>query len=149
MSGDVQITTKGLTEFRNALRDVDAKLPNKLRGKLLAIAGSIAQDVRGKVPRRSGRAAGSVKAKATQKSASIAWGGESAPYFPWLDFGGSTGRGHVRGSGGSGAIKRTFLKEGRYIYPTITEHKQDTARRLDEAIEELAKAAGFETTGGL
>ena len=146
----LEIRVTGLRETRDALRAVDRQLANQLRGKLLKIANSVAQDIRPKVPALTGAARKSVKAKASQLSASIAWGSDSVPYFAWLDFGGSVGRGHQPGKAWSGATRREWRGmpgAGRYVYPTIYEHRAQSEQMLGEAIEELSRKAGFEVKG--
>ena len=68
--------------------------------------------------------------------------------MPWLDFGGSVGRGHKPGAAWSGATRRTWMGrpvgEGRYVYPAISAAREDTINQVEEAIVEAARAAGFE-----
>jgi hypothetical protein len=147
---DISMTVTGVREFRDALRKVDEQLANQLRGKMLAIAKSIVVDVQRKVPQLIGDARGSVKARATQIGAGVAWGSDKVPYFAWLDFGGSVGRGHRPGQAWSGSVQREWKGQpgqGRYVYPTISEHKEQTVRMLQEAIDDLALKAGFEVKG--
>lgn len=145
----VRVEVRGLAELNRAFRQVESDLPNELKGAFRAIAEDVAQEASGKVPHRSGRAAGSIKPRAGAKGAAIAFGGSSAPYFPWLNFGGSTGRGHVPGTGGSGAIKRPLVKPDRYVYSTITDRQEKTRDAVDKAITSVAHGAGFETRGSV
>ncbi|HVW34043.1 MAG TPA: HK97 gp10 family phage protein [Acidimicrobiia bacterium] len=141
------IQVKGITDLRKALRDISKDLAKELRVGLNEAARIVADEAATKVPRRSGAAAASIKVGSTQTAANVKVGGTAAPYFPWLDFGGSTGRGHQAGEPGSGAVKRPFLKEGRYIYPTLAEKRDEVTKKVDEVLERLAKQAGFDTTG--
>jgi hypothetical protein len=91
-----------------------------------------------------------VRALATQESASVAAGGAKAPYYAFLDFGGSTGRGHVAGVPDSGSVKREWFGrggsgagEGRYLYPAIREMGEVIAHETGEAVHEALHDAGF------
>lgn len=146
-----RVRIKGAAELARAFKQLDSDLPKQLRVEFKGIASRVASEVAGKVDRKTGRAAGSVKATATTRAAAIAAGGPKAPYYQFLDFGGSVGRGHIPGKGGSGAIKRDWMGkpggDGRWLYPTISENRDETADAADEAIKTVAKRNGFETRG--
>jgi hypothetical protein len=144
---DFKIEVRGIREFQKAIKQVDAELPKKLKEGFKNIATTVADEAKTKVPRKSGKAAGSIRPRSSQKGAGIAFGGSAAPYYPWLDFGGSTGRGHQPKQSGSGAIKRPFMKEGRFIYPTIRAKNAYITDTVDEVIKDLSEEAGFETRG--
>lgn len=148
---DVKVEVRGIRELNSAFRRLDAGVSQRLKANFLAIAEAVAVNARGRVPHRSGDAAASIKARASSRGASIAFGGTKAPYFPWLDFGGSTGRGHQKGVSGSGSIKREWrgrpVGEGRYIYPAIRAMRPQTERAVDRAIAAAADATDFETRG--
>lgn len=144
---DVEVKVTGLNELGRAFKQIDTQLPGALKEGFTKIAESVATDVRAKVAHKSGRAAGSVTARGKQRGAAIAVGGSRAPYYPWLDFGGSVGRGHKPGVGGSGAIKRDMVPDGRYLYPTIAEHNKQIKNEVDQLLERLARQAGFDTKG--
>jgi len=136
---------RSIRELSRDLKNTAPEMILKLKASLKDIAESIAADTRSKVPRRTGRAASSIKARSTASSASIAFGGSIAPYYFWLDFGGSTGRGHIDKTADSGAIHREWMGkpdgEGRYLYPTIREHIPDTTKRLGDVIDGVMKEA--------
>lgn len=140
------VKVSGLRELATALRRVDAELPKELKARFLVIAQRVVGDVQQRMPHRSGRAQGSVKARASVRGASIAAGGRAAPYYQWLDFGGSVGRGHH--PGGGGAIKRSMPKGGRYIYPAIAGARDDLGAAVERAVQEAAESAGFATREG-
>lgn len=131
--------------FVRALKKVDRELPKQFRRRLYKIAKVVSTTARQRMNFKhpSGRAEKSVKPRATQKGASIEGGGERVPYYPWLDFGGSVGRGHRPGIGWSGSVKRLSPPGGRYIYPAIAKHRDDTVRELVDAVEDSARRAGF------
>ena len=150
MAADKSLSIKilGLNELNRAFKAVDDKVSGDgLKAAFLGIAGAVASKARGGVPRRSGTAAASIQPHGTTRGASISAGGQTAPYYPWLDWGGTTGRGHKQGPM-MGAIKRDYLGrpvgEGRYLYPAISSEKEHTADAVEAAIVEIAKAQDFD-----
>jgi hypothetical protein len=143
---DVKVVMHGIRELSGALRRVDARLPGEIRAEFRGVADQVAAKVASKVPRRSGRAAASVKGRASGRNASIVAGGRAAPHFPWLDFGGSVGRGHRPRVPWSGAIRRDWRGkpggEGRYIYPTIREERDEIIEGADQAVERVLRKVG-------
>jgi len=142
------IEVRGLREVQSAFRKVDKDLPKELRVEFKAIAEDVATGIRAKVPQLTGHAAASVRPRASQRGAAIAFGGNAAPYFPWLDFGGTTGKGHRPGVAYSGSVKRDWKGrpgDGRYVYPTITERSKDIEQAAEDAVMKVAHNAGLET----
>ena len=125
----------GLRDFRRALRDTGAAAPRALR-----LAGNEAADLvvtgaRSRMPSRSGKAKASVKARSTQTAVKITSGGNRAPYVPWLDYGGSVGV--------NDTAKRTFIADGRYVYPAYRAEKSKFEGLLREALQRVADDAGL------
>lgn len=142
-----EIQVRGLREVQSAFRKVDKELPKAFKQEFLGIAQKVVGGVQQKVPKVTGAAAGSVRPRATQRGAGIAFGGNAAPYFPWLDFGGTTGKGHRPGAAYSGSVKRPWLGrpgDGRYVYPTIEEHRREIEQAAEDAVLNVAKHAQFE-----
>ncbi len=140
------VQVRGIPELVRAFKAVDSELPKELRKRFKAVADHVVGVAQQRMPFVSGTAARSLKPRATQKGAGIAFPGggpgsatDKAAYYPWLDFGGTTGRGH--------SIKRGRIKEGRYLYPAIGESKRYIGDATDDAIEETVKDARFTTTG--
>ena len=142
MAAQVQI--RGIRELRSAFKRVDAEIPKELRKVLKDIALSVVAGIAAKVPRVSGKAARSVRARSSQTGAAIAVGGATAPYYPWLDFGGTVGRGHRPGVPWSGSVHRDMPVGGRYVYPTIAEKRDDIDRAVEAALVRASHIAGFE-----
>lgn len=136
----VGIQIEGLTEFRKALKELDNDLPKALRMAFNEAADTVADDARVRVPRDSGTARGSVKTASTQRYARVKGGGNKAPYYPWLDFGGKIPRGP----------HRRFLHNGRYIYNAYFKHRDsgDFGDNLSDALIKVAKTAGLDVTHG-
>lgn len=147
----VEIKVLGLRELSRGFKQLDAGLDGALKTAFLKIADHVVGVVQQRMPWEVGRAARSVKARASTRGASIAAYGQAAPYGPWLDFGGSVGRGHQPGVPWSGAIKRDWRGvpsgSGRYIYPAISEERAATAEAALDAVETAAKKASFEVRG--
>jgi hypothetical protein len=142
---NVRVNVSGIRELNAAFRKVDRELPRELGRELKGLAGRIASVARGKVTRHRGRAAGSVKARGSGQRAAIVAGGTAAPHYPWLDFGGSTKR-HP-----GGEISRPYLGpprgSGRYLWPTVREKRKDIEDGANDAVETVAKRAGFTVRG--
>ena len=126
----------GLRDTRRALRAVDAGAARALRVALNAAASFLIDRTRPKIPRRTGAAAASLKSRSSQEAVRIAVGGRRAPYYPWLDFGGSVGPG--------GSVKRPYLPDGRWLYPTLRENRAEFVKIMDDAVADVVRAAGLD-----
>lgn len=154
MLAEPPIKIVGLRDFQASLRRVDRDLPKQLRVIFNEAAEIVAVDARRKVPVRSGRAKATVKALSQQRKGIVQGGGPRAPYYPWLDFGGTVGRGRT-GRGGvlsaagradfgtAGSVSRPFYKAGRYIYPSYKRHQEDVMDIAAAGMVELAHRAGL------
>lgn len=131
-----KIEISGLKEFNKAVRLVDKNAPKMVKDALNGCSDFIIVKTRAKIPRRTGRAARSLTKKSTKMDVRISVGGKSAPYYPWLDFGGRTGR--------KKRTVREFLREGRYLYPTLAENKAEFIRIAESSLQDVAKRAGLE-----
>lgn len=136
---DARIEVKGVKELQKALREIDKGLPKELAAGLAEASEIVLRAAQPLVPVRTGKAAASMKVRKQQRGASIAVGGNKAEYYPWLDFGGSVGR--------KKSVKRPFIKEGRYIYPTLRVKGDEVKAKVDEVIERLGRQAGFDQEG--
>jgi hypothetical protein len=127
---------------------MDKDLPKALRMAFNDAADTVADDARARVPSDTGKARKSVKTASTQSYARIRGGGNRAPYYPWLDFGGQIGARSGRKQGRRG--KRPWLPKGRYIYNAYFKHRDsgDFQESLSESIIKVAKSAGLEVTHG-
>lgn len=136
---DTKVEVRGIREVRSALNQVDKELGRKLRDELAKVSEVVLDEARPHVARRTGSAVGSMKVRKQTAGAAIAVGGNKAPYYPWLDFGGRVGR--------NKSVQREFVKEGRYLYPAIKRKRRVIDDMLDEMLSRLLKQAGFETGG--
>lgn len=133
------LQVKGLTEFNKALKAMGSDLPKALRIALNSAADVIVADAKPRVASRTGRARGTVKAQSTRTSARVSAGGRRAPYYPWLDFGGTIPVSNV---------SRPFLKNGRYIYNAYFKRRDEFGDVLEHELLELARRSGIEVTRG-
>lgn len=141
----------GLRELRSSMRRAEAGTQHAIQVRLKEVASLVASEAAGRVPVLTGAAAASVRALATTERAAVIGGGPKAPYFPWLDFGGSVGRGHSPGKADSGAIKRPWYGrgglgdgEGRFIYPAVREMHDVIVDAASEAVHDALHDAGWE-----
>lgn len=135
------IKVTGLAELTRALKKVDSDLPKAMRlanneAANVVVRGALALNV----PSRSGKAAKSIKAKSTRTEGRVQGGGNQAPYYPWLDFGGRVGRRH--------SVVREFIKEGRFIYPAYKQNKEQVRDAYEMALRNLCISAGLGVSGG-
>lgn len=133
-----RIEVEGVREFQRSLRQMDAGLAKQLRVVFNDAAEIVVTHARPKVARRTGAAAASIKVRSSQREARLAAGGRKAPYYPWLDFGGAVGPGK--------SVKRDFVTEGRYIYPTVREQNVAIQQAMSDGLTRLATDAGLEMT---
>lgn len=133
---DFKVEVKGIKDLSKALRKIDSEAPKGLRVALNGSADFLIGEARTLIPRRTGRAAGSLKAKSTRTEVRISVGGSRARYYPWLDFGGRTGR--------KRSVVRPFIKEGRYLYPTLRKNRARFTTLLESSLNDVVRGAGLD-----
>lgn len=138
----VQIRIEGLSELRRALKDMDGALPKVLRVALNKAVSTVTSDAARRIPKRTGRTAATIKGASTQTKARVRGGGNRAPHFGWLDFGGK------RVGRGGGVAERQFRDEGRYIWKSFKDNRKNVMEALQEALRETARQAGLEVSRG-
>lgn len=131
------IKVEGLADVNRALRKLDKDAPKGLRTANNEAADLLVSRTIPKIPRVTGRAAKSVRAQSTRTSARVSIGGPRAPHMPWLDFGGE-GRRPGR------PAARPFIKQGRYIFPTLAENEDEIGRTLVRALDQVVTDAGLD-----
>lgn len=136
MPGREAVSVEGLAQFRRALRTLDKDLPKTLRVAMNEAAALLIKKAKPLVPRLTGKAADSMKVRSSQAAVRIAVGGKKAPYYPFLDFGGRTGR--------KKSVHRPFISEGRYLYPTLRANKSEFNEVLEDALKGAARNAGID-----
>lgn len=135
--GEIQVT--GLVELQRALKNLEPEVQKHLKSRLKKVGELVKRRVQSKMPVRSGKARSSVRVGVTNTGAYVAHGKASAPYTPWLDFGGQ-----LKPIGGrKNTQNRPVLREGRYLYPAIEETAPQTRAAALKAFEETAREVGL------
>lgn len=134
---EAKISIEGLAALNKGLRAIDKSAPKELRLALNAAATTLVDKTKPKVPTLTGAARRSLVARSTRTSARVGAGGNKAKHYPWLDFGGQ-GRRPGR------PAPRTFIREGRYIYPTLREIGPQIAAELQESLSRVITDAGLQ-----
>lgn len=133
-----QIKVEGLNQFVRAVKRFDADIPKTLRLAFNSAADIVVETARPRVPTRTGRAKASIKSRSVRTSVRVQEGGGRAPYMPWLDFGGRTGR--------KRSVVRPFLKEGRYVWWAFSQRRAEVLEAAENAIADAARAAGMDVS---
>lgn len=124
------VHVRGLREGVKALRDVDREIGPEIRKAFNDVANIVVDTARPLIPSGpTGRARASLKASSSQRAVTIAYGGNKAPYAPWLDYGGKVGKGK--------SIVRRFIPSGRYIYPTLRRKRDDVEQAFVDAMDRV------------
>lgn len=154
MSAVEPIKIAGLRDFQAALKRMDGESQKQLRVVLNSVSDTVAQAAARRVPRRTGRAAASLRAQSSQREARVMGGSKKVPYYGWLDFGGTVGKGRVsshiakKKAATAGRVKRPYVQGGRYIYPAFTANRDSIYKALEKALADLARDAGLEVSDG-
>lgn len=152
----------GMSDAIKALKLFDPELERAAKNNLKQIAEIIARaaarrlpkdggagvrfvtDTNGKVRRRkkeyTGAARDSIVVRETTsakgRNAIFIQGGNSkAPYFGWLDFGGTLKPEGER----KATIVRPFIKTGRFIYPAAAANAEKVNAALDSAVDSVTR----------
>lgn len=130
------LEVEGLAGVQRSLRQIGPAAAKGLRLALNEAADLLINKVTPQIPSRTGAARRSLKARSSQKAVRIAVGGKRAPYYPWLDFGGRTGRNR--------SVLRPFKAEGRYLYPGLRANRAEIEKLIERRLREVAEDAGLE-----
>lgn len=131
-----KVGVEGLSKFSRSLKQVSSDAPKALRIALNGASDYLISEARPLIPSRTGRARASLKASSTRTAVRVSEGGPKAPYMPWLDYGGRTGPRR--------SVERPFIKEGRYLYPTLHKSREQFTDLLTSAIVGVATGAGLD-----
>ena len=137
----------GLRQFRGDLKKLDARLPKMVRKVLNEAAQIVVDDARARMPRDTGAARKSIRVASTQNAARIKAGGDRAPYYGWLDYGGNhkhprssfdpvTGRFHQLAK--ANKATRKFIKTGRYLYPSLEDNAEKVHQLMIDGLADIA-----------
>lgn len=157
------VHVEGLAALMRAMVRVAPEARKQLRTAAKNVGGKLASQTAAKVPKRTGNAARSLKPSVKGNDVLVTGGGGRAPYYPWLDFGGTVGRGRkstttitlftdrtgkVRmrsrtdRARKTGTSTRPFIKGGRYLYPTLERLQHELRADLRRAVADACRAAG-------
>lgn len=133
------IRVDGLTDFRKKVKKLSPNVAKNFRKELKGVAEIVAADARAHTPVVTGHAAASVRATTSGSNVAVRAGGDAAPYYPWLDFGGL-----LKPTGGRrNYIERERIKKGRYLYVAIDRHHDELMGAAQTAIEHAARDSGL------
>lgn len=153
-AGEDPIRIVGLVEFQRALKALDGESQKRLKVVLDDAARTVAQGASRRVPRRTGRAAASLRAQSSQREAKVVGGSKKVPYYGWLDFGGTVGRGRVSSHVAkkkavvAGKTHRAWIGSGRYMYPAYAANRDSINKALQNSLTQLVRDVGLEVTDG-
>lgn len=136
MSDLVAIRVDGLKELNKALKTIDRETAKAMRLILNDAAEIVVSVAKPRVPTRTGVARSTLGVSSTQTAARVKAGGNRAPYYPWLDFGGKTGR--------KRSVNRPFIKSGRYLWAAYDQESANIAKLIDKRMHALVTDAGLE-----
>lgn len=169
----IKLAMPGLADLLRSMRKVAPEAKREFAANLRAIGKLVVTDTQASMHFKhpTGKARRSVKVKIVSRrgfeGVQIEEGGAVAPYVPWLDFGGTVGRGRrttarvtisrgasgrittrrqILGSRGSGSVVRPFIKDGRYLYPAYYRRYDDMVKATLEAVRKACQTAGLEVT---
>ena len=134
------IKIDGWAEFNRAIRKIDSDLPKMLRLVANDAANLVVDYAKPLVPVKTGKAQRTVKAKSTRTEARVSGGSKAVPWYAWLDFGGRVGRHR--------AVRREFIKTGRYLYAGLAARNDDVHKALLGGLLSVVEATGIEVDGG-
>ncbi len=114
-----------------------ADIEKKFKDDLPKYIDAMVSEMQDKIPKDTGAAEESIKAGSDYITA----GGDDAPYYGWLDFGGT------RIGNGGGEALRDYMRKGRFLYPSILDHMSEMQNGAADGAEGgLGAAGGFSKT---
>lgn len=134
--GAIEVDTRKVDDLRAALlRSRDAAGP-EMEKAVSTVSQAVLAGARSRVPRGpSGAARASLRIIGAQDTETVTGGGQKAPYYGWLDFGGRVGR--------NKSVLRPYRKQGRYLLPALMDAQALIEASLDEAVQGTLRAGGF------
>jgi hypothetical protein len=133
-----EIRISGLKEFRTALKGAEAAAPKELKTELSAAGDLVVNEtqrrLRSGLKNPKGKLAGTVRVSAGATSSKVTEGNNSNPQAGWIDFGGT-----IRHHSDSWSSTRTFIKTGRFLYPSYMDKKTEIQDDLEKSLEHLAE----------
>ena len=130
----------GLSDLRNALIRAEKVEPREVRSMLLTVTDVYVEKARPRLhsailhhERSSGRLEASLKGRATVRSASVVLGTPvRVAYAGWWEFGGPRAKSRR-------PPNREYIKEGRVLYPTLVESREEIQAATELVVSQLAR----------
>lgn len=132
------IKLKGLAPIVTGLKQLGSRGVKALETAGMNAAEMIVSKAKPLVPLGpgiGGHARDSLRAQKGPKGPEAIGGGPRFPYYPWLDFGGRVGINR--------SVKRPFIREGRFIWPTYNKHEADIEDMMRDELIDVLKKAGL------
>lgn len=136
MANPPGVYVTNLREVRAYLRKLHPDLLPVLRNELkTAVTTTVVPSAKSRVPTRSGAAAGSIRATSGGNTVYLVAGNAKAPYYGWLDFGGT-----LRPVGRRRNTQyRPKVTQGRYLYPAIAEASRPLVEAAGRAVDRITR----------
>lgn len=165
------LAVKGLSELQRSLGKVAPEAKKQLVANLKDVGGLLAAETQTLMAKDfrhpSGKAKRSVRTKLAKDAVTVVEGGKTALYVPWLDFGGTVGKGRkstttltvfrtasgkvrtrssTNRSRGTGSVVRKYIKGGRYLYVARGKVAPAMRQAVTDAVVGAAQSAGLEVS---
>lgn len=142
VSSGMGVQVQGLTELRNALKEVGPESAKAMVKVGREVARDVVSEAKGRAQALGGvaaKAAPSLRASAGAKSAGVGLGGPSAPWAPGAEFGGgrrpTTRQFQPWRGNGPGA--------GYFVYPTIRDNEEQIVESYYDGLADVLREAGL------
>lgn len=140
---DIEVEIEGIPVVEACLAALDRAKDRQLDEVIRDSAETVAGRTRALMPVgpvAHGHAQTSVEVVRTEGlEATVTEGSARFPYVGWLEFGGNVGRRH--------ANHRTWIRSGRYLFPTVRTVRPGLEPRMHEALRRAARESGWDPDG--
>ena len=120
----------GLRELSQSLKAIEEGNQKQINAVMKSAADKVATKARGRINSRTGKLASTVKPYGTQRASGVRMGRASVPYFGSYEFGG-----WPKG--------RKFIREGRALYPTFRDSRDQVIRDISTGLQQLIDRHGL------
>lgn len=135
----MKVDIVGLDEFMASVDRARGDVPDMVRMVQLDVADRIVTGAKGNVKSKTGAAKGSIRVRQVgPQRIEVTGGGSRAPYFGWLDFGGTVGV--------NDSVVRPYRRRGRFIWFEYfdLELGGDIEDTMDEELADILRRAGLD-----
>lgn len=131
------VQVEGLNTIRRDLRLIDSGLNRELGQAMKTAAEPVLVTARSLTPVRTGRLQRSLGVRASGTRVSIV---SRQPYANVIHWGGTTGRGHMPGRGGSGSVR---IRASRFALRAIDEKHNEFVNELARSLDAFFRRHGW------